>query len=595
MAERILPQQGADNPSSESEGTNPGSFARRADVGGPYAFSSPDTPGMPAPSDKTAWDFLPSGFRRDGTTVLAPSGHSPVTQLEHARFGTITPEMRRVAEREPHLTAEQVRDEIAAGRMILPANKVHLAHGLDPMVIGRASRTKVNANMGASPVSSSTDEEVEKLRFAERWGADTVMDLSTGGDLDACREAIVKNARVPIGTVPIYSMIIGRRLEDLTEQAILDSIAKQAKQGVDYFTIHAGVLREHLPFVRKRLIGIVSRGGSLIAKWMLHHDKQNPFYTHFEAICDIMREYDVSFSLGDGLRPGGLGDASDEAQLRELETLGELTERAWKKGCQVMVEGPGHVPFDQIEYNMKLERRLCHGAPFYVLGPLVTDVFPGYDHITSCIGATAAAYHGASMLCYVTPKEHVGLPKKDDVKQGCIAYRIAAHAADVALGIPGTRDWDDALTKARAALNWEKHFELAFDGDTARAFHDEDLDVDTDFCAMCGHDWCSVRISKEIVEFASGKAEGFERGHAQKSPALTSEQQRILEQRGVLSPDEIHRLANKTKNAVGADGGERAVCHSDYVEPDAARRIQDERLVSLRVPDRSRDAIPPGK
>ena len=595
MTERALPLRGAENPSSEAEGTNPGSFARRADVGGPYMFSSPDTPGMPAPSERTAWDFLPTGFRLDGASVIAPPGFSPVTQLEHARLGNVTPEMRRVAQREPHLTAEQVRDEIAAGRMILPANKVHLSYALDPMVIGRASRTKVNANMGASPVSSSTDEEVEKLRFAERWSADTVMDLSTGGDLDACREAIVKNARVPIGTVPIYSMIIGRRLEDLTEKAILEFILHQAKQGVDYFTIHAGVLREHLPFVRKRLIGIVSRGGSLIAKWMLHHQKQNPFYTHFEEICDIMREYDVSFSLGDGLRPGGLADASDEAQLRELETLGELTERAWKKGCQVMVEGPGHVPFDQIEYNMKLERRLCHGAPFYVLGPLVTDVFPGYDHITSCIGATAAAYHGAAMLCYVTPKEHVGLPKKDDVKQGCIAYRIAAHAADVALGIPGTRDWDDALTKARAALNWEKHFELAFDGDTARAFHDEDLAVDTDFCAMCGHDWCSVRISKEIVEFASGKAEGFERGQAKKSPALTPEQQRILEQRGVLSPEEIHRLAQTTKSAVGADQGERAACHSDYVAPDDARRIQDERLVALRVPERATAAAPHGK
>ncbi len=595
MTERALPLHGAKNPSTEAEGTNPGSFARRADVGGPYMFSSPDTPGMPAPSERTAWDFLPAGFRRDGARVIAPSGFSPVTQLEHARLGTVTPEMRRVAEREPHLSPEQIRDEIAAGRMILPANKVHLSYDLDPMVIGRASRTKVNANMGASPVSSSTDEEVEKLRFAERWSADTVMDLSTGGDLDACREAIVKNARVPIGTVPIYSMIIGRRIEDLTEKMILELILHQAKQGVDYFTIHAGVLREHLPFVRRRLIGIVSRGGSLIAKWMLHHQKQNPFYTHFEEICDIMREYDVSFSLGDGLRPGGLGDASDDAQLRELESLGELTERAWKRGCQVMVEGPGHVPFDQIEYNMKLERRLCHGAPFYVLGPLVTDVFPGYDHITSCIGATAAAYHGAAMLCYVTPKEHVGLPKKDDVKQGCIAYRIAAHAADVALGIPGTRDWDDALTKARAALNWEKHFELAFDGDTARAFHDEDLDVDTDFCAMCGHDWCSVRISKEIVEFASGKAEGFERGQPKKSPALTDEQQRILEQRGVLSPDEIHRLAQKTKSAVGGDKGERAACHSDYVAPDDARRIQDERLVTLRVPERAADAAPHGK
>jgi phosphomethylpyrimidine synthase len=490
--------------------------------------------------------------------------------------------MRRVAERERHLSPEGVRDEIAAGRMILPANKVHLGYQLEPMVIGRASRTKINANMGQSPVSSSTDEEVEKLRWAERWGADTVMDLSTGGDLDACREAIVQNSRVPIGTVPIYSMIIGRRIEDLTEKTILDGILHQAKQGVDYFTIHAGVLREHLPFVQKRLIGIVSRGGSLLAKWMLVHQKQNPMYTLFDEICDIMREYDVSFSLGDGLRPGGLADASDEAQLRELETLGELTERAWSRGCQVMIEGPGHVPFDQIEYNMKLERRLCHGAPFYVLGPLVTDVFPGYDHITSCIGATAAAYHGAAMLCYVTPKEHVGLPKREDVKQGCIAYKIAAHAADVALGIPASRDWDDELTKARAALNWEKHFELAFDSDTARAFHDEDLDVDTDFCGMCGHDWCSVRISKEIQEFASGKHEGFERGAARVSDALTPAQREILERRGVLSEEEIARMAAKTRKAVGAAQGHKGDCHSDHVDDSHARGIQEERLVELR-------------
>jgi phosphomethylpyrimidine synthase len=595
MAERILPWRGAANPSSNAEGTNPGSFANPSDVGGPLTFSSPDAPGMPAPSSLTAWDFLPSGWRRQGTRALAPDGFVPATQLEHARIGSITPAMRRVAEREPHLSAEQVRTEVAAGRLIVPANRVHLGYRLDPMAIGRASRTKINANMGASPVASSTDEEVEKLHFAERWGADTVMDLSTGGDLDACREAIVRNSHVPIGTVPIYSMIVGRRIEDLSVKLILESILQQAKQGVDYFTIHAGVLREHLPFVRKRLIGIVSRGGSIIAKWMLHHGQQNPFYAHFDEICDIMREYDVSFSLGDGLRPGGLGDATDEAQLRELETLGELTERAWRRGCQVMVEGPGHVPFDQIEYNMKLQRRLCHGAPFYVLGPLVTDVFPGYDHLTSAIGATSAAYHGAAMLCYVTPKEHVGLPKKDDVKQGCVAYKIAAHAADVALGIPGTRDWDDALTKARAALNWEKQFELAFDADTARAFHDEDLDVDTDFCAMCGHDWCSVRISREIQEFASGKAEGFEAGQARKSPALTPEQQRILERRGVLSPDEIHRLAGKTKRAVGAEAGERGACHSDFVESDTAQRIQDDRLVQIRVPEREAPTAPPGE
>ncbi len=581
MSTRTLPLRGAANPSTHRDGTNPGSFANAANLGGALSYSSPDTPGMPLPSDKTAWDFLPPGWRREGDRAIAPEGFVPITQLEHARLGIVTPEMKRVAEREPHLTAEQVLHEVAAGRMIIPANTQHLRHALEPMCIGRASKTKINANMGASPVSSSTDEEVEKLKWAERWGADTVMDLSTGGNLDECRQAIIRNSRVPIGTVPIYSMIIGRKIEDLSVQVILDSLRMQAQQGVDYFTIHAGVLREHLPFVQRRLIGIVSRGGSLLAKWMLVHGEQNPMYTHFDEICEIMREYDVSFSLGDGLRPGGLADASDDAQLRELETLGELTERAWRRGVQVMIEGPGHVPFDQIEYNMKLERSLCHGAPFYVLGPLVTDVFPGYDHITSCIGATAAAYHGASMLCYVTPKEHVGLPKKDDVKQGCIAYKIAAHAADVALGIPGSRDWDDSLTKARAALNWEKHFELAFDGDTARAFHDEDLDVDTDFCAMCGHDWCSVRISKEIVEFASGKADGFEREKIAQSAALTPEQREILEKRGVLSPEEIHRLASKTRKAVGAEGS-KGSCHSDYTEPQAAKQIQ-ERLVQLRT------------
>jgi phosphomethylpyrimidine synthase len=582
MAQRILPLRGAANPSSAADGTNPGSFANAARIGGPLSFSSPDTPGMPTPSDKTAWDFLPAGWTRDGERGVAPPGFRAVTQLESARLGVVTPEMKRVAEREQHLSAEQVRVEVAAGRLIIPANKVHLGFQLDPMAIGRATKTKINANMGASPVSSSTSEEVEKLHWSVRWGADTVMDLSTGGNLDECREAIVKNSKVPIGTVPIYSMIIGRKIEDLTESEIMSGLLHQAKQGVDYFTIHAGVLMEHLPFVQKRLIGIVSRGGSLLAKWMLVHKKQNPMYTHFDEICDIMREYDVSFSLGDGLRPGGLADASDQAQLAELDTLGELTEKAWKRGCQVMVEGPGHVPFDQIEYNMKLQRTVCHGAPFYVLGPLVTDVFPGYDHITSCIGATAAAYHGASMLCYVTPKEHVGLPKKDDVKQGCIAYKIAAHAADVALGIPGTRDWDDALTKARAALNWEKHFELAFDADTARAFHDEDLDVDTDFCAMCGHDWCSVRISKEINEFTSGKAEGFARERVIKSPALSAEQREILEKRGVLPPEELHRLASKTASAVGVTKGNKASCHSDVVDGSRAQQIQ-EQLVQLRV------------
>jgi phosphomethylpyrimidine synthase len=378
-------------------------------------------------------------------------------------------------------------------------------------------------------------------------------------------------------------MIIGRKIEDLDETLVLDTLRHQAHQGVDYFTIHAGVLREHLKFVRDRLIGLVSRGGSLLAKWMLVHNKQNIMYTLWEDICDVMREYDVTFSIGDGCRPGGLADATDRVQLAELCALGELTERAWRKGVQVMIEGPGHVPLDQIEFNMKLQRNLCHGAPFYVLGPLVTDIFPGYDHITSCIGATNAAYHGASMLCYVTPKEHLGLPKKDDVKQGCIAYKIAAHAADIALGIPGVRDRDDELTRARAALNWERHFELSFDPDTARAYHDEDLDVDTDFCAMCGHDWCSVRISKEIVEWSSGKAEGFERGKPVKSDALTPEQQEILAKRGVLSPEEIHKLASKTKKAVGAETGEKASCHSDYVDPDTAKKVQTEKLVQVDV------------
>lgn len=588
-AERVakyLPIVEASDPSSTHAGTTPGSFARAPRIAagraGALTFSSPDTPGMPAPSEKTAWDFMPAdwmlrpGYENDYEQCAAwqpPAGFEPCTQLEFARLGVITPEMHRVAEHEQHLTAVQIRDEVAAGRMVIPANKQHLTYQLEPMCIGRASRTKINANMGASPVSSGTDEEVEKLRWAERWGADTVMDLSTGGDLDACRDAIIRNSTVPIGTVPIYSMIIGRRIESLSLEIVLDTLEHQARQGVDYFTIHAGVLQEHLPFVRDRLIGIVSRGGSLLAKWMIEHRQQNLMYTNWEAICDVMRRHDVTFSIGDGLRPGGLADATDIAQLAELSTMGELTERAWRKGVQVMIEGPGHVPLDQIEFNMKLQRRLCHGAPFYVLGPLVTDMFPGYDHITSCIGATSAAWHGASMLCYVTPKEHLGLPKKDDVKQGCVAYKIAAHAADVALGIPGTRDRDDELTRARAALNWQRHFDLSFDPDTARAYHDEDLDVDTDFCAMCGHDWCSVRISKEIQEFASGKSEEFQWDKAIVTEALSPEQKEILEKRGVLSPEEIHRLASKTRRTMGAEAG-KANCHSDFVEPETARTIQ---------------------
>ncbi|NNJ27623.1 phosphomethylpyrimidine synthase [Alienimonas chondri] len=605
-----LPAVGGD-PASAPAGTTPGTFANAPKLApgpaGRMTFSSPDAPGMPQASDRTAWDFLPDGWSveegrrkaeggRDGCetieveqadgsflTVTHPAGFEPITQLESARLGIVTPQMTRVAEREPHLTAAQVRDEVAAGRMVIPANTKHLEYELDPMAIGRASLTKINANMGASPVSSGTDEEVEKLQWAEKWGADTVMDLSTGGDLDACREAILKASTVPIGTVPIYSMIIGKKLEDLNIEIILETLRHQAEQGVDYMTVHAGVRRAHIDLVKDRLIGIVSRGGSLLAKWMLVHQAENPMYEHWEAICDVLHDRDVTFSIGDGLRPGGLADATDEAQLAELFTLGELTERAWRKGVQVMIEGPGHVPFDQIEYNAKIQRRLCHGAPFYVLGPLVTDIFPGYDHITSCIGATAMAYHGASMLCYVTPKEHLGLPKKDDVKQGCVAYKIAAHAADVALGIPGTRDRDDDLTRARAALNWEKHFELSFDPDLARAFHDEDLDVDTDFCAMCGHDWCSVRISKEIQEFASGKADGFAREKVLKSPALNDEQRSILEQRGHLSPDQIHKLAGKTKQAVGATEGHKAACHSDLADDDRAAEVQQKKVPATVV------------
>jgi phosphomethylpyrimidine synthase len=557
-----------ENPGTNPAVTTPGSFAQKNRVGTAWTFSSPDTPGMPAPSEKTAWDFMPDDWTQDAAGKWhAPAGFVAVTQLEFARLGIITLEMHRIAERETHLTAEQIRDEVAAGRMVIPANKNHLKHKLDPMCIGRASKTKINANLGASPVSSSIDEEVEKLDWAIRWHADTAMDLSTGGDLDATRSAIVEHSTIPIGTVPIYSMIVGKKIEDLDETLVRETLVKQAMQGVDYFTIHAGVLREHLPFVRNRLIGIVSRGGSLLAKWMLHHNRQNLMYTMWEEICDIMREHDVTFSIGDGLRPGGLADATDRAQLAELETLGELTERAWRKGVQVMIEGPGHVPFDQIEWNMKIQRTLCHGAPFYVLGPLVTDIFPGYDHITSCIGATAAAYHGASMLCYVTPKEHLGLPKKDDVKQGCVAYKIAAHAADVALGIPGTRDRDDELTKARAALNWQKHFDLSFDPDLARAFHDEDLDVDTDFCAMCGHDWCSVRISKEITDFYSGKAEDSQPAkRAMQSPGVSDEGVESLKNRHNLTPDQIHGLAHK---------GKKAECHSDNVhDPDDAKIVQ---------------------
>ncbi|TMB48169.1 MAG: phosphomethylpyrimidine synthase ThiC, partial [Deltaproteobacteria bacterium] len=456
---------------------------------------------------------------------------------------------------------EFVRSEVARGRAIIPANINHPE--TEPMAIGRNFLVKINANIGNSALSSSIGEEVEKMTWSTRWGADTVMDLSTGKNIHETREWIIRNSPVPIGTVPIYQALekVDGKAEELTWEVYRDTLIEQAEQGVDYFTIHAGVLREHLPLVGPRVTGIVSRGGSLLAKWMLHHGRQNPMYELFDEISAIMREYDVTYSLGDGLRPGCLADASDAAQLAELRTLGELVQRARAAGVQAMVEGPGHVPLDQVAWNMRLEQEVCDDAPFYVLGPLVTDVFPGYDHITSAIGATEAARAGAAMLCYVTPKEHVGLPRAEDVKAGCIAYKIAAHAGDVARGIARARDWDDDLSRARAALNWPRQFELAFDGETARALHDEDLEVDTDFCAMCGHDWCSMRISKEIQEFASGKVAGFQpERKAVRSPGVGTEGRELLRQRA---------------GAVPVIDGKRA-CHSDHV-PDVtqARAVQE--------------------
>jgi phosphomethylpyrimidine synthase len=430
-----------------------------------------------------------------------------MTQIEQARAGTITPEMQYVAERE-RLEPETVRSEVARGRMVIPANKVHLTGRLEPMAIGVAAKTKINANIGNSAVTSDIDGELEKLHTAVHFGADTVMDLSTGKDIDRIRAAIIAASPVPIGTVPIYQMLeeLGGSIEDMRPQHFLDMVEHQAKQGVDYMTVHSGVLLEALPLTMNRITGIVSRGGSLIAKWMMVHRQQNPLYTHFEDLCDIMHQYDVTWSLGDGLRPGSIGDASDAAQFAELKVLGELTQRAWKKNTQVMVEGPGHIPMDQIEMNVKKQMEWCHEAPFYVLGPLVTDIAPGYDHITSAIGAALAGWSGAAMLCYVTPKEHLGLPDNEDVKQGVIAYKIAAHAADLARHRPGARDRDDALSRARFGFDWNEQFRLSLDPETARRMHDETLPQDTfksaHFCSMCGPKYCSMKITEEIREMA---------------------------------------------------------------------------------------------
>src|SRR5438552_10084319 len=427
-----------------------------------------------------------------------------MTQLEAARQGTITEEMRFVAERED-LDAELIRAEVARGRMVIPANKNHLARRLEPMCIGVASACKINANIGNSAVTSKIDDEIEKLHTAVHLGADTVMDLSTGGDIDRIRQAIIDASPVPIGTVPIYQLIQSvKEVADITPRMALDMVEHQAKQGVDYMTIHAGVLQEYLPLTTQRITGIVSRGGSLMGGWMLAHRQQNPWYTHFDELCEIMHAYDVTFSLGDGLRPGCLADANDAAQFAELKTLGELTLKAWEHNCQVMIEGPGHIPMHLVKMNVDKEREMCHEAPFYVLGPLVTDIAPGYDHITSAIGAALAAEAGAAMLCYVTPKEHLGLPNKDDVRQGVIAYKIAAHAGAIARGRKGARDRDDALSKARFEFDWPRQFELSLDPETARSMHDETLPQEvvksSKFCSMCGPKFCSMRVTQDICK-----------------------------------------------------------------------------------------------
>ena len=431
------------------------------------------------------------------------SGDGNFSQMHYARKGIVTQEMVFVAERE-RISPETVREEVAAGRMIIPANINHPE--LEPMAIGVGSRCKINANIGNSAVTSNVDEELKKLHTSVHYGADTVMDLSTGGEIHEIREAILRHSPVPIGTVPIYEAIARvRRLEDLSADLMLEVIEEQAAQGVDYMTIHAGVLIQYLPLVSNRITGIVSRGGAILAQWMAHHHKQNFLYERFDDICKIFQKYDVAFSLGDGLRPGSIADASDEAQFAELRTLGELTARAWKYDVQTMIEGPGHIPMDKIKEQVDKEVEWCFGAPFYTLGPLVTDIAPGYDHITSAIGAAMIGWYGASMLCYVTPKEHLGLPNEKDVKDGIIAYKIAAHAADLARHRPGVQDRDDALSRARYTFDWEKQFELSLDPETARSMHDETLPdeqyKEAHFCSMCGPKFCSMNYSGKIDEY----------------------------------------------------------------------------------------------
>jgi phosphomethylpyrimidine synthase len=472
---------------------------------------------------KVASKHTPVFPQMDRQPLRAKQGAN-VTQMHYARNGIITSEMEYVAIREG-VEPEFVRKEIAEGRAILPANINHPE--AEPMIIGRNFHVKVNANIGNSAVSSSIAEEVEKMTWATRWGADTIMDLSTGKNIHTTREWIIRNAPVPVGTVPIYQALekVNGIAEDLTWEVYRDTLIEQAEQGVDYFTIHAGVLLRYIPITAKRTTGIVSRGGSIMAQWCLFHHKENFLYTHFEEICEIMKQYDVSFSLGDGLRPGSIADANDEAQFSELETLGELTKIAWKHDVQVMIEGPGHVPMHLIKENMEKELDICQGAPFYTLGPLTTDIAPGYDHITSAIGAAMIGWFGTAMLCYVTPKEHLGLPNKDDVREGVITYKIAAHAADLAKGHKTAHQRDDALSKARFEFRWRDQFNLSLDPERAMEYHDETLPAEgaktAHFCSMCGPKFCSMRISHDIREYAKENdletTEAIEKGMKEKA------------------------------------------------------------------------------
>ncbi|QZA33765.1 phosphomethylpyrimidine synthase ThiC [Hydrogenibacillus sp. N12] len=475
-----------------------------------------------------------------GRPVLRAKGDRAVTQMAYARRGIITPEMEFVALREG-VDPEFVRQEVARGRAIIPANVNHPES--EPMIIGRNFHTKVNANIGNSAVWSSLEEEVEKMTWAILWGADTVMDLSTGKRIYETREAILRNSPVPVGTVPIYEALekVGGKPEDLSWEAFRETIIEQAEQGVDYMTIHAGVRLSYLPLTVDRVTGIVSRGGSIIAAWMLAHHEENFLYTHFEEICDILRRYDVAISLGDGLRPGSIADANDRAQFAELETLGELTKIAWAYDVQVMIEGPGHIPLHLLKENVDKEIELCHEAPFYTLGPLVTDIAPGYDHITSAIGAAVVGAYGTAMLCYVTPKEHLGLPNKDDVKQGLIAYKIAAHAADLAKGIARAKERDDALSRARFQFRWRDQFNLSLDPKTAEAYHDETLPAEgakvAHFCSMCGPKYCSMAISHTLRDRVAAVG-----AQADASPAATA-------------PEDIQAGMQKMAEAFRKSGG----------------------------------------